>query len=140
MRQAAPLQAFTRKRAQLATFTNKTKAAHRPGTARDRELLHVLQHPRQPHKLGGHFTFLRLEAGWLTSNHAIATVDLPFTQLGERAVRVHAETQPWCLGYGELWVQFVPVQLVCEVFRARDYFEQRLLRYLGACTDDIDGW
>jgi hypothetical protein len=51
-RQAAPPHAFTRIRAQLAAFTNETKAACRPRNARDRELLHVLQHVRKPHKLG----------------------------------------------------------------------------------------
>ena len=148
-RQTAP-RALAPIHAQFAVLAHETEAARGSRPARNRELLHVFQHPRQPHDLRRRLATLRSEV-WRRLSICVcvcvsicactgavgATDDVPFPQLLECAALMHAETHRGCLREHELRVELVPVQLVDEVYRARCHLEQRILGDLCARVDDV---
>lgn len=95
---------------QLPISAHETEAPRGPRPARNRELLHLLQHMREPHDLRRGLALLRSEIWRRTCTHT-SVDDLPFVQLRDSAALVHAETQRRNLCERELWIEFVPVQV-----------------------------
>src|SRR6266702_273430 len=154
--QAAPRRALpvtvhlARIHAELPILAHETEAACRARTTRDRKLLHVLEHPRQPHDLYSRFPALHREIQHVGpplrprpvccpgTYSGPGSFELPFTQLGKLAPLVHAHAQRRRLGERQLRVQLVPVELVEVEHRARSHLDQGILRNLRPSTDDVD--
>lgn len=115
-------------------------------TTCNRERLHILEHIRKPHDLYCRFLVHRREIphvrpseptiGASVSPHLFMSVQLPFAQFDKLASLMHAQAQPRRLRERQLREKLVPVELVKVKHRARDHFDQGILRDLRTSTDN----